>query len=116
MSEVKERCCHKVFNGSGAYRSFHPSQCTKTAKVEYEGKWYCSIHSPEGKAKRKARLQAKWDEERNQRERHYMRQQERADRETAMTAFCEGVTTETIRTLAANGETLQKWLTERKVD
>ena len=116
MSEVKQRCCARVFKGSGPYRSFHPSQCEKAAKVEHDGKWYCSTHSPEGKAKRKARLQAKWDEQRNQRELKWMREKERADRETAMTAFCEGVTTETIRTLAANGETLQKWLTERVVD
>lgn len=108
--ESVNRCCHKVFKDSGPYRSFHPSQCSKTATVEHGGKWYCSIHSPEGKQKRNERLQAKWDAERDRNRARQEAEDEKNKRVAAMLLFCEGVDTETIATLAANGETLSKWL------
>ena len=33
-------------------------KCGKKGKVQHEGKWYCGIHSPEAKAKRKAKMDA----------------------------------------------------------
>lgn len=54
MSE-KHKCCKEVWSG---YRG-HP--CTKPAKVEREGQWYCLIHDPKAVVIRRAKQYAKWE-------------------------------------------------------
>lgn len=60
MSEVKQRCCVKV----GEWLRY---TCSKTGKVERDGKWYCGTHDPIAvKArddKRMTAWKAKWDAE-----------------------------------------------------
>ena len=54
-------CCKRVYGGG---RSFTGGRCSKVGKVQVGLNWYCSIHSPEGEAKRKAR-QDKFDAEKD---------------------------------------------------
>lgn len=58
---MKERCCKRVYSGGRA--DFAGHQCTRNAKVEREGKHYCSLHDPIAvKAKHESQV-AKWRKE-----------------------------------------------------
>ena len=49
----KQRCCNTKWTYGGYRRA-----CTKTAKVERDGKWYCGVHDPVARAeKAEARLE-----------------------------------------------------------
>ena len=68
MSAIKP-CCALVYNAS-VWRTL---SCSKPAKVERAGKWYCTIHDPERvKAKRAAR-QSKFDAESAKRQEDWRR-------------------------------------------
>jgi uncharacterized Zn finger protein (UPF0148 family) len=43
MSTVKHNCC--AIASSGFYNTYR-SKCSKTAKYERDGKWYCGTHDP----------------------------------------------------------------------
>lgn len=62
MSEAKQKCCGVVF-----YRGW-PHACTKTPKVDRDGKWYCGFHDPvainEKQKKKKAKWEQQWAKER----------------------------------------------------
>ena len=51
---TRETCVETLWP-AGAW---HGHKCGKKGKVQHEGKWYCGIHSPEAKAKRKAKMDA----------------------------------------------------------
>ena len=44
MSE-KQMCCAKVVSDSTGFRTFY-KPCSKAAKVDRDGKWYCGTHDP----------------------------------------------------------------------
>lgn len=54
------RCSERVY---GHGHGFSGSPCSKTPKVERDGKWYCTTHDPEAVRARRAKLQEKWDRE-----------------------------------------------------
>lgn len=62
---MSEQCCNRVSDG------WHSRQCTRSAKVERDGKWYCGQHDPVAiEAKDKARREKRdreWEEERKAR-------------------------------------------------
>lgn len=41
--------------------AFNSVRCGNKGKVQHQGKWYCGIHSPEAKQKRKAKSDAHWE-------------------------------------------------------
>lgn len=55
---VEHRCTTRVYAGSF---SGHP--CSKPAKVERAGKWYCGTHDPVRVAEKRAAQATKWDAE-----------------------------------------------------
>lgn len=58
-ARMSERaCCERVHDG-GRMVSLHG--CTKPAKVEREGRWYCIIHDPLRVAKKDAERAAKYE-------------------------------------------------------
>ena len=54
----KQRCCNTKWTYGGYRRT-----CTKTAKVERDGKWYCGIHDPVARAEKAAARHANWMDE-----------------------------------------------------
>lgn len=64
-----DKCCAKLRGSDWGYR---PS-CTRTAKVERDGKHYCAIHDPvraeQKRQERNATWEAKWKAERDERRR-----------------------------------------------
>ena len=63
----KRRCSENVTSQGG----WHRHQCSKNAKVEEGGKWWCKIHSPSYVKSRRAALEAKWDREAAERAKTY---------------------------------------------
>ena len=53
-------CSVRVYNGT-----FTGHMCSRNAKVERDGAWYCGIHDPEYVAKKREYQQAKWEAEWN---------------------------------------------------
>lgn len=45
---MSEWCCVDIF----VTGHFRPIRCSKAAKYQVDGKWYCGTHSPAAKAKR----------------------------------------------------------------
>ena len=60
MSNDLRRCSERVYDGSRI--DFRGHMCTRPVKVEVNGKWFCSIHSPEAKAKRRLEDERRWQE------------------------------------------------------
>lgn len=62
MSETKtkQRCC-KMVHDEGRSVGFH--QCSRTAKIERDGKHYCAQHDPEAVKQRDTTQRAKWEKE-----------------------------------------------------
>lgn len=60
MSKERIQCCKSIFY-SGHFSSF---LCSRSGKVQHEGKWYCTIHDPERVARKDAERQARWEAER----------------------------------------------------
>lgn len=48
-------CSVRVYGGS-----FTGHMCSRNAKVERKGKWYCGIHDPEYVAKKNEEKRARW--------------------------------------------------------
>ena len=61
MSTEKHDCCASV--SPGTY-SFRHSKCSKTAKYERDGKWYCGTHDPVAIKARDDARNEKWRIER----------------------------------------------------
>ena len=58
---AKQQCAEQIYGGI-----MGGNRCVNTGKVEDSGKWWCGIHSPEAKQKRKAKRDArhaKWTAE-----------------------------------------------------
>lgn len=53
-------CCFRM-HGSGF--TFRGSLCSKKAKVERDGKWFCGTHDPIKIAERRSKRDAKWAEQ-----------------------------------------------------
>jgi len=51
----KNDCYVRVYNGT-----YTGHMCSRNAKVERDGAWYCGIHDPEYVAKRNGERDAKW--------------------------------------------------------
>jgi len=62
----KHQCSENVFEVDG-----FDHQCQKTATVERNGKWYCTIHDPEYINAKREKRNAKWDAERKARKERY---------------------------------------------
>lgn len=54
----RQPCSHSVYRGH-----FLRGRCHNEGVVEENGKWFCRIHSSEGKQKRQEKNQARWKEE-----------------------------------------------------
>ena len=70
-------CCANIYE-KGVWRS-HP--CGRKAKVERNGMWYCGIHDPVSREKRRERNHEEWKRNWDRQER------ERKAREAAMDAI-----------------------------
>ena len=57
MTTEKHKCCGTVFDRGW------PHPCSKTAKVERSGKWYCGIHDPVAREEKQKKQHAKWAEQ-----------------------------------------------------
>jgi hypothetical protein len=53
----RKRCCEEV-REEGRWPRWHP--CTRPVTITVEGKDYCTIHSPEKVAERRAKAHAAW--------------------------------------------------------
>lgn len=53
-----QRCCVRV-TGSSVW---HKYPCSRTAKVERNGKWYCGQHDPEAVKRRQEKSEQRWNE------------------------------------------------------
>lgn len=58
MEYQKQRCEEKVWDSS----SWHSYQCTRNAKVERDGKHYCTIHDPIRIKEKQDKKHKKWKE------------------------------------------------------
>ena len=76
------KCCAKIWE-PGAWR---PRQCSKAAKVERDGKFYCGVHDP-------VRLQAKRDETHARWKAEADADRRRRDRQAAITAARDNIVT-----------------------
>lgn len=54
MATEKIQCCKKMWDRIGSY------PCSKPAKIERDGKWYCTVHDPERVKQKEAIRRAKW--------------------------------------------------------
>lgn len=50
----KHGCSDNVWNG------FHGYACSRTGKLNEDGKWWCKQHAPSTKAAKRAQSEAKW--------------------------------------------------------
>lgn len=62
MSDDRKVCSVRVYPSDRA-GSFHGHMCSKAAKVEREGKWYCGIHDPVLLAAKATERHTKWEAE-----------------------------------------------------
>ena len=67
------KCVESVWTGLGNGHGFS-RQCGRTGKVQHEGRWYCGMHSPEAKAKRKAKSDAHYQQYREKMDAKYARE------------------------------------------
>ena len=58
---MTERCSQKMF------ADWHRSQCSRNAKVERNGRWYCTQHDPERVAAKNEERDERWAAEREAR-------------------------------------------------
>lgn len=92
----KLHCSKRVFTGDRS--DFGGHQCTRKAKEQIGGKWYCAIHTPAYEARKDAEKHAKWERESKERDakwkaaadREVSRDRCEADR-AALVAFVESV-------------------------
>jgi uncharacterized Zn finger protein (UPF0148 family) len=92
MSTVKHDCCASV--SPGTY-SFRHSKCSKTAKYERDGKWYCGTHDPVAvKAKDDARhdkRRIEWAEKKAQAKEKYATEKLQAHKEACFDDLLEAL-------------------------
>ncbi len=67
------KCVESVWTSLGNGHGI-TQQCGRTGKVQHEGKWYCGIHSPEAKAKRKAKSDVHYQQYREKMDAKYARE------------------------------------------
>ena len=67
------KCVESVWTGLGNGHGLS-QQCGRTGKVQHEGRWYCGMHSPEAKAKRKAKSDAHYQQYREKMDAKYARE------------------------------------------
>ena len=67
------KCVESVWTGLGNGYGLS-QQCGRTGKVQHEGRWYCGMHSPEAKAKRKAKSDAHYQQYREKMDAKYARE------------------------------------------
>jgi uncharacterized Zn finger protein (UPF0148 family) len=59
-SEMKnEQCSRRVYRAG----QFLGGSCSKPAKVQVDGKWYCAMHNPEKVEARRKKANDKWNAE-----------------------------------------------------
>lgn len=75
-----KKCSERVFEG------FHSHQCSKSGKIERDGKWYCGTHDPVRIKEKREERDRKWSEKfraqrsaREQREKDEAEQKRRSD-------------------------------------
>jgi len=88
--QKEEQCSVKIYD-----RRMGACQCQKKAKVVRDGKPYCTIHDPEYIKRKQEKQNKQWDEERAEKQKIY-------DRNDAMRAATEGLTTEELQKLNPN--------------
>lgn len=86
---MKNRCQAKI------YDKWAWGQCSRDAKVEHGGKWYCEAHDS-------IRIKEKREEQTIRREED-KEFKEKQDRKEVMEEYFKGVSTEEIKKLIANG-------------
>jgi hypothetical protein len=89
--------CEAEFSGDGPWGWLHKVQCSKAAKVERDGKHYCTIHDPEYKAAKDKERQAAWDAK-------WVRQVEDSERRGLISEAFLGVSLDQIRERKAAGQ------------
>lgn len=72
MNKIEHKCCGTVWP-AGAFRSY---PCSRNAKVERDGKWYCGTHDPVAVA-------AKQSSKKELREREWLEYRAKVAKETA---------------------------------
>lgn len=83
----KKQCEAEISDGTG----WHCYQCTNNAKIEQDGRWYCGIHDP---ARREKRRKAKKEEL----EREWTVAEEKDRRRKAEIHYCENLETKYLET------------------
>lgn len=78
-------CSKQVYDGS-----FFGHKCTRDATVVENGRPYCTMHSAEGEAKRKAKADARYEAKKIQWDEEY-------ERKKAIHTITQGFTTERLR-------------------
>lgn len=85
MSLKKHKCEGIIFE------SFHNYPCGNNAKVERDDKWYCGIHDPERKRKKREAQEKTWEEESKKREKAFKRR-------SAEQHYCQNLDNEYLET------------------
>ena len=76
--EEKQRCEERVW-GSGSYKSH---QCYRDAKVERDGKHYCTIHDPVRIEEKRKAKEDKWNKE-------FSERREKQEYKNSAAAYCK---------------------------
>ena len=87
--QVKQRCEARSYDRW----SIGGRRCSKPAKVQEDGKWFCAVHSPAAVAKRRAARDKRWDEENAERHQAWIRSQERERRADLFPELLEALKT-----------------------
>ena len=90
MGKEKKGCIAE-FMTSGGWRM---QSCSRTGKIERNGKFYCGIHDPMKVKARRDAAQKKWDDK-------WKVQEAKLERVKAMSEYFEGVSTKEIKKMVA---------------
>lgn len=62
MAQNRHQCCKRIYSGARWDIGGHP--CARNATVQQDGRWWCSMHTPEAVARQEAAKDARWRAER----------------------------------------------------
>lgn len=85
QTDKQAQCSEAVLDSTG----WHRYPCSRKAKVEHEGKGYCTQHDPERVARKRGEQQARWRAEEDAR-------QQGIRRIIAEGRACDGISTEAL--------------------
>ena len=97
------------------FRDYHSYPCSRSAKVERNGKGYCTQHDPVKVAEKIAERDAKWAEEVDKKIAESKARNEVWRWNKAATAFCAQVSAEELERLVAMGRPLHAILEQVKL-